>query len=148
LKIFDSQPENRKLYIILSFIAWIPITVYTFFSHPISPFPSNVIASEIIDSLILWFSFQLSLLCLMYVIIETFRRYLNKTGKMWNEVTQNSYSVYIIHVIVLGVIALVMLNMAIVSLLKFLILAFSTFLVSNLISSLYRQVATSRRATN
>jgi hypothetical protein len=84
----------------------------------------------------------------MYVMIETFRRYLDKSGKIWNEMTQNSYSVYIIHVIVLGVIALVMLNTAIASLLKFLILALSTYLISNLISSLYRQVATGRRATN
>jgi fucose 4-O-acetylase-like acetyltransferase len=148
LKIFDSEPENKKLYINLSFIAWIPITVYTFFSHHIYSNPGYIVVSEIIDRLILWFSYQLSLLCLMYVMIEAFRRYLNKSGRMWDEMTQNSYSVYIIHVIVLGVIALAMLNTAIASLLKFLILALSTYLVSNLITSLYRQVATSRRATS
>jgi fucose 4-O-acetylase-like acetyltransferase len=148
LKIFDSEPVNKKLCTVLSFIAWIPITVFVFFSHNISCNPGYIIVSEIIDRLILWFSYQLSLLCLMYVMIETFRRYLDTSGKMWNEMTQNSYYVYIIHVIVLGVIALAMLNMAIASLLKFLILALSTYSVSNLISSLYRQAVTSRRATS
>ena len=63
----------------------------------------------------------------------------DKPGKIWNELNQNSYYVYIIHVVVSGGIALILLNTAIPSILKYLILTVSTILVSNLIISLYRR---------
>ncbi len=39
----------------------------------------------------------------MYVMIESFWRYLDKTGRLWSELSRNSYGVYIIHVIVIGI---------------------------------------------
>ena len=57
----------------------------------------------------------------MYVMVETFWRYFDKTGRIWSELNRNSYGVYIIHVIVIGVIALPLLNSAMPSLLKYLI---------------------------
>ncbi|MHC4538558.1 MAG: acyltransferase family protein, partial [Planctomycetota bacterium] len=118
LKVFDGKLESKMLYHIVSSIALIPITVYIFFL--IFPFvsPGNFIVSKIIDRLIVWFCFQLSLFCLVYVMVETFRRYQDKQGKLRNELNKNSYYVYIIHVIVMGGIALFMLNTAIPSLLK------------------------------
>jgi len=77
-------------------------------------------------------------------MISTFRYYLNKQGRIGKEWNKNSYYVYIIHVIVLGVIALTMLNLAIPSLLKYLILTLSTFVASNLIISLARKLWKSR----
>ncbi|MBW7992016.1 MAG: hypothetical protein FVQ84_18650 [Planctomycetes bacterium] len=81
-------------------------------------------------------------------MIETFWRYLDKPGKIWNELNKNSYYVYIIHVIVMGGIALVMLDTAIPSLLKYLILTVSTYAACNLIVSFYRKVITSEIFTN
>jgi hypothetical protein len=71
-------------------------------------------------------------------MINTFRYYLDKQGRIGKELNKNSYYVYIIHVIVLGVIALIMLNVAIPSLLKYLVLMVSTFVASNLIIILAR----------
>ncbi len=144
LKVFDAKLESKMLYNIVNSIAWIPITVYTFFL--LYPWfnPGNFIVSEIIHRLILWFSYQLSLLCLVYMMIETFRRYQDKQGKLRKELNKNSYYVYIIHVIVIGGIALTMLNTAIPSLLKYLILTVSAYVASNLIIYFYRKVIKSK----
>jgi peptidoglycan/LPS O-acetylase OafA/YrhL len=139
-KIFEIKPEGRMLYIIINSIAWIPITAYIFFLLYLWFKPGSFIISKIIDRLIVWFCFHLSLLCMMYLMIETFRRYLDKTGKIPNELNRNSYNVYIIHVIVMGVIALVMLTTTIPSLLKYLILTVSTFIACNLIIYFYRKL--------
>ncbi len=141
LNVFDAKPQSKMLYLIVNAIAWIPITAYIFFL--LYPWfrPGYFIVSETIDRLILWFSYQFSLLCLVYVTIDTFRRYQDKQGRLRNELNRNSYYVYIIHVIVMGGLALIMLNTAIPSLLKHLILAASTFVVSNLIVSLSRKAA-------
>ena len=60
------------------------------------------------------------------------------------ELNRNSYYIYIIHVIVIGGIALAMLNTAIPSLVKYLIATVSTYAVSNLIISFYRKVIKSK----
>ena len=96
----------------------------------------------------MWLGFHLSLLCLLYLMIETFRRYFDKPGRIWNELNQNSYYVYIIHVIVIGGIALLLLNTAVPSILKYLILTLSTTVASNLIVSLYRRAVTGIKAMN
>jgi peptidoglycan/LPS O-acetylase OafA/YrhL len=77
-------------------------------------------------------------------MINTFRYYLNKQGRLSKELNGNSYSVYIIHVIVIGGIALTMLNTAIPSLLKYLILTVSTYIACNLIVYFYRKVIKSK----
>jgi len=143
LRVFDKKPESKKLYNIVNYTSWIPITVYIFFLVLPVLSPGAVLISKIMDRVIVWLSFQLSLLSIVYLMIESFWRYFDKPGKIWNELNQNSYYVYIIHVIVLGGLALLMLNTAIPSILKYLILVISTFLVSNLIISLYRRAAKS-----
>ena len=142
LNVFDAKPESKTLYNIVNSTSWIPIMFYIFFLiFPVVFSPGNYLISKVIDRLILWFCFQLSLLSMMYLMIETFRRYLDKPGKIWNELNKNSYGVYIIHVIVIGVIAFLLLNTAIPSVLKYLILIVTSYLASNLIVSLYRKVA-------
>lgn len=73
-------------------------------------------------------------------MVTTFRYYLNKQGKISKMLNENSYHVYIIHVIVIGCIALIMLNLTIPSLLKYLTLAVSTWVISNLIVYFYRSL--------
>ena len=143
-KVFDAKPRIKMIYRIVNSIAWVPVTAYIFFL--LYPWfkPGSFIISEIVHKLILWLSFHLSLLCLVYIMIETFRRYQDKQGKLRSELNKNSYFVYIIHVIVTGGIALIMLNTAIPSLIKYLILTVSTYAVSNLIISSYRKIITSK----
>jgi fucose 4-O-acetylase-like acetyltransferase len=144
LKVFDAKPESKKLYNIVNYTSWIPITVYIFFLILPVLSPGTVIVSKIIDRVIVWFCFHLSLLCLVYVMIVTFWRYLDKPGRIWNELNRNSYYVYIIHVIVLGGIASLLLKPALPSLVKYPILVVSSYAACNLIISLYRRAVTSQ----
>ena len=132
-KVFDAKPGSAVLYHVVNATDWIPITVYIIFLlYPLFC-PGQFIVSHVIDRLIVWFCFHLSLLCLMYVTIETFRRYLDRRGRIWSELNRNSLYVYIIHVIVTGALALAMLNTPIPSLGKYAILTTSTFVASHLI---------------
>ncbi len=144
LKTFDSKGKSKKFYIILSCTAWIPVTLYISLLFNSLLNPGKYILSEIVDSLLIRFSFLLALLCILYVMINTFRFFLNKSGKIRKEMNRNSYNVYIIHVIVIGGIALTMLDTAIPSLLKYLILTASAYSASNLIVYFYRKVLGSK----
>jgi len=144
LKTFESKGKSKKLYIILSCTVWIPVALYISLLFNSLLNPGKYILSEIVDSLLIRFNFLLSLLCLLYVMINTFRFFLNKSGKIRKEMNRNSYNVYIIHVIVIGGIALTMLDTAIPSLLKYLILTASTYSASNLIVYFYRKVIRSK----
>jgi len=145
-KVFDAKPESKKLYNFVNYTSWLPVTAYIFFLILPVISPDTVIVSKTIDRVIVWLCFHLSLLSIVYLMIETFRRYFDKPGKIWNELNQNSYYVYIIHVIVIGGIALAMLNVAIPSIVKYLILLVSTVVASNLIVSLYRRAVAGRKA--
>ena len=138
LKVFDREPKGNVLYVTVNTLAWIPIMAYVVFLLYPWFYPGSFVISEIIDKVTLWVSYQVSLLALVYVTIETFRRYQNKQGKLGNELNKNSYYVYIIHVIVTGSVALIMLNTAIPSVSKHLLLTVSTFVASNLAVSLFR----------
>ncbi len=139
-QVFDAKPEGKTLYIIANALAWVPVMAYISFLLYPWLHPGRFIVNEIADRLILWFSFQLALLCLMYLTIETFRRYLSRQGRLSQELGRNSYGVYLIHVIVTGGFATLMLNLAIPSVLKYAILAASTFVASHLIVSVVRRI--------
>jgi peptidoglycan/LPS O-acetylase OafA/YrhL len=143
-KVLESEPKNKKLDIILHSTGWIPINLYIFLLIYSLVKPGDYLVSEIADTLMLRLNFVLSLAYLLYVIITIFRKHLNKQSRIMPELNKNSYGVYIIHVIVMGGIALTMLNTAIPSLLKFLLLTVSTFAISNLVVSCYRRAVTSK----
>ena len=71
-------------------------------------------------------------------MIQTFRFYLDKQSKLWNELNRNSYYVYIIHVVVMGLLATLMLDWETSSLMKYLILTVSTFVACNVMISCCR----------
>ena len=142
--IFASRPGSKKLYIAVNATAWIPVGVYTVLLIIWLLNPNFMLVSPIVGSLVFWLSFCLSLLCLVYLTVETFRFFLDRPGRIWNELNKNSYYVYIIHVIVLGGIALALLNTSLPSLSKYLILSVSTYVASNVIVSLSRRALGAR----
>jgi len=144
LRIFESDVTSKKLYIVINCTAWIPLNLYILVLINFFIRPDSFIFSEIIDIILLWFGFHLSLLCLLYLMVTTFRYYLNRQGKILKALNENAYNVYIIHVIVIGCIALIMLNTTIPSLLKYLTLAVSTWVISNLIVYFYRNLIKSK----
>jgi DMSO/TMAO reductase YedYZ heme-binding membrane subunit len=148
-KAFEVKPKEQTMYIVVSSIAWIPITVHIFSRvfWVLSMGALGGIVSPFVDRLIWWLGFDLSVLCMVYLMVQSFWRYLDRTGRVWGELNRNSYGVYIIHVIVVGVIALPLLNVALPAIVKFLILMVSAYVVSNLIVGLYRRAVNSIKAT-
>jgi len=148
LKTFESEGKSKKLYHIINGTSWIPVTLYLGIIIYSIVKPDDFIVSRTVDQLFIRFFFHVSLLSLLYTVISTFRYYLNKQGKLGKALNTNSYHVYIIHVIVIGGIALTMLNTTIPSLLKYLILTVSSYVASNLIVYCYRKVVTRTRISS
>ena len=91
------------------------------------------------DVMLVWFGFNLSLLGLLYAVINTFRYYLNREGVILKRLNSCSFGVYVIHFIVMGAIAVILLNTALPSLTKYAVLAVSTYAASSLIVFLYKE---------
>ena len=137
--LFAEKPKTKLLYNVINSIAWNPITahifarLYPFFYHEgfsVTP----------LYRIIWWVSFYLSLICLMYLMIESFRRYLDKSGNLWDLLNKSSYGVYIIHVIMIGVFGTLLLNLTIPAEVKYPLLILSTYLVSNFVVWTYHSV--------
>lgn len=138
-KVFAGKPKGRKLYIAANVTAWIPITVHIFARIYPFIFPEGFSVTPLYR-LIWWISFDLSLLCLLYLMIESFRRYANKSGRIWIELNRNSYGVYIIHVIMIGFFGTMLLNLDWPALAKYPTLIILTYLSSNVVVSGYRSL--------
>ena len=102
--------------------------------------PGTRFVSQMVDGIVLACAYRLSLLSLSYVLVATFRFYRDTQGKLGRVLNANSYNVHIIHLVVLGGIALCMLNTEIPSLWKYLILTVCTYAASNVIVYLYREL--------
>ncbi|MCF7824094.1 MAG: acyltransferase [Candidatus Marinimicrobia bacterium] len=137
--LFKELSAKKNLYNIVTSVAWIPICVHI--GARLVPFfyPEDFSITSLY-LLVWWFSFNLSLLALMYIMIESFRRFFDKPGKIWDALNRNSYGVYIIHVIVIGVFGTLLLHVNIPAVLKYLSLIVLTYAVSNLLVSAYRGV--------
>jgi len=149
LNVFESTVKNRKYYIISNVVLTVSMTVFTvvalnLFFNMIDANRDYYFVSEWIDKLFYYISALLVMLSFLHVFVYSFRWSFNKTNGMLDELNNNSYSVYIIHVIVMGVFALLLTKISIPTYLKFFILTILTFVVSNSIISAYRRVFKSR----
>jgi hypothetical protein len=137
--VFSKKAQSKTLYTVVSSIAWIPITVHILARvYPIL-FPEAFSVTPLYR-LIWWLSFDLSLLCMLYLMVETFWRYVDKPGRIWSELSKNSYAVYILHVIFIGVFGTLLLNTNLPALVKYPALVLLVYLGSNLIVSGYRSI--------
>ena len=135
-RVFASKP-SRALYIVILCTVWIPIALYQFFYVQAFINPGVYVFSEVFDTLLIWANFHLSLLGLLYILIQTFR-FLPDFGKIGRYLSANSYHVYIVHTIIIGGIALLLLKATLPSLVKFAILTAVTYILSNLFVPLFR----------
>lgn len=147
MKVFNSINKNKKRDTILHSIGWIPMNLYIFLLIYGLINPEGHLISKIVDTAILRLSFVLSLAYLLYAMVTTFQNYCNRNGKIWNELNNNSYGVYIIHVIVMGILALMLKGTSTPSLIKLLIVTIATFILSNGIVFLYRSTVKTRRVS-
>jgi peptidoglycan/LPS O-acetylase OafA/YrhL len=82
--------------------------------------------------------------------VATFKYYFNRQGRLGRDLGKLSYNVYIIHIMVMGPIALVLLSTDFPALVKYPVLALSTYVASNLLVYAYARLVemlTARPAT-
>ena len=77
---------------------------------------------------------------MVYLMVESFWRYVDRSGKLWRTLSQNSFGVYIIHVILIGIFGTLLLNTSLPALVKYLLLIITTYVGSNLLVSAYYAV--------
>ena len=143
---FAELPKKKTLYNVVNSIAWIPVTAHIFARLFPLFYPEGFTVTPLYR-LIWWLSFHLSLLSMLYAMIETFWRYFDRTGRISSELNKNSYGVYIIHVIMIGVFGTLLLNLNLPALVKYPVLILLTYGVSNLVVSLYRGLVQVIRAS-
>lgn len=142
-KIFAEKPHKKTLYNVVNAIAWIPVTghilarIWPFF------FPEEF-AITAMYRFWWWLSFYVSLVAMAYAIIMTFWLYIDRNGRLWVELNRNSFGVYIIHTILIGVFGTMLLKVDLSGELKYLLLFIATYLGSNLFVSVYRRVRQKR----
>jgi len=137
--LFARLPKKKTLYNVANSVAWLPLTGQIFVRLWPFFFPESYAVTPFYR--ILWFtSFHLSSIVMAYVMVESFWRYLDKPGKVWKELNHNSYGVYIIHVIVIGIFGSLLLGLNLPGWAKYFILFVLSYLGSNLLVSLYRWV--------
>jgi len=138
--VFAEKPSGKRLYNIVNGIAWIPVTAHIFV-RLIPFFSTEGFTVTPMYRLMWWLSFDLALLCMMYVMVESFRRYFDQSGRIWSELNRNSYGVYIIHVIMIGIFGTLLMKLGLPVYVKYPLLIILTYLGSNLLVSTYKNLA-------
>lgn len=133
----NSEKRNRRLYIAVSSALWIPLNVYVIVLLNFFLRPGEYILSAAGDGLVLWISSYLSILGMLYCAVTTFKYYFDRQGRLGRILSRLSYTVYIIHMAVMGPIALALLGTDLPALLKYPILSAATYVASNLIAYAY-----------
>jgi fucose 4-O-acetylase-like acetyltransferase len=134
--VFAELPKSKTLYIVASSVAWLPVTGHIFVR--LWPFFVPEFSVTPLYQLLWFVSFHLSSLVMVYVMVESFRLYVTRTGKLWEVLNRNSYGVYIIHVVMIGIFGTMLLNTGLPAVVKWLLLIASTYVGSNLLVSIYR----------
>lgn len=137
-----SKPLSKKIYIVSNVVMTLGLTIYTIvalnlFFNLIDPSRNFYFISSIADRIIYYLSMLLSTLIFIHILIYPFHKSLNKPLKLWNNWNRNSYYVYIIHLVVMGFIALATLQLPIPNWINYLLITILTFFVSNGLVSLY-----------
>ena len=147
LRVFDTEQRNMKLYIAVNATAWIPSNIYVITLLNYIFRPGQYLVSEAADLLLLWFGFHLSMLALLYCAVTTFKFFFNRQGPLGRELGRLSYNVYIIHIAVMGPIALALLKVDVPGILKYPILTITTYAACNLIAYAYAKTVKNLAAT-
>jgi surface polysaccharide O-acyltransferase-like enzyme len=137
--VFAKKPGGKRLYYTVNTIAWIPITAHIFI-RLIPFFVGEGFLVTPLYRLFWWLSFDLSLLSMLYLMVETFRRYFDGTGPAWSALNRSSYGVYIIHVILIGVFGTLLMKLGLPVYVKYPALILLTWGGSNLLVLAYKRM--------
>ena len=142
LKVFELK-SSKKSYIISNIVLTFSMGIYTvvalnLFFNIIEPGRNYYFISEFFDRLLYYSSMLITMFSMLYVFIYSFKKSLNISNWLMEQLASNSYFVYIIHVIVMGLVALSIINISMPVYVKLLIVIVLTYLISNLVVYLYR----------
>ncbi|RKD91875.1 acyltransferase family protein [Mangrovibacterium diazotrophicum] len=135
LNVFDNWQKNVRQYIWGNVLLTVVLCIFTavalnLFFNLITPGRDFYFVSELVDRLVYQFTAILSMFSFLYVLLYAFRFQLNRTNNLLAQLAASSYSVYIIHTVVLGIFALILLKSGLPSSLKFIVLTISTYATS------------------
>lgn len=139
-RVFQGELHKGKIFKIVNWCSSVPITLYIGILLYGIFNPEQYLLSESMDQIVKQLFFQISLFCLSYNLLIGFYKNFNTHGKISHILSRNSYSVYIIHVVVLGIIALGLMPLDMPSLVKYFILVISTYITCNILVSLYQKL--------
>jgi peptidoglycan/LPS O-acetylase OafA/YrhL len=140
LRVFETERKGKGLYIAAACTAWIPLDLYVIVLLNFFLRPGQYFVSLPVDLLVMWIGFYLSLLMLLYLLLVGGRFWWNRQGRLGKALSESSYGVYIIHLVVVGGIALLLLDTGIPSLWKAVILTVSAYAVSSALVYGYREL--------
>ncbi len=140
LNVFESKTKNKRLFILSNVVLTLSLGIFTvvalnFLFNMIEPERNIYIISGTVDGTIYYSSLLLAMFSFLFILIYVFQFRINYTNRIMSELSKNSYSVYIIHTVVIGLIALAILNIYMPAVIKFLLVTVLTFIVSNLLVS-------------
>lgn len=145
LNVFAEGKKNIKLYITANVVFSLSLGIFTavalnLFFNMIDPQREYYFVSPFFDRLFYYISALASMFSILYVLIHVFRYNFNKQGALIKQLNKNSYTVYIIHMIVLGLVVWAQINLNWPALVKYFLTAFLTFAISNVLISSYRSL--------
>ena len=138
IKIFDGEWQNPKIHFISAGALLLSLGIYTVFAlnlffNLIEPGRNHFYISSFADRAVYYSAALIAMLGFLQVFIHYFRKNLNRTGNILSELSKSSFSVYILHMIVIGLLAMAMINIHAHGGIKFVLLSTLTFLLSNMI---------------
>jgi len=134
-RVFISPLKNRMVFFLTVCTVWVPVALYRYLHMN----PGTSVLPGAVEVLAHWLSFHLSLAGVMFVLINTFRMWINGQGKVTCVLNANAYGVYVIHTVVMGGVAWLLLDVAMPSVVKFCILTLATYGLSNGVVWFYHQ---------
>lgn len=137
--VLETGEKKRKLYIAVAATAWIPMNLYTIVLINFFVRPGKYFVSLPVDRILMFVGFHLSMLAMIYLAVTTFRNWFKSSGQISNELAKLSYGAYIVHVPVVGLIAMALAGSDMPGLGKYLIVAVGAWVVSNLLVWGYRR---------
>lgn len=141
LSLFE-KPLNKKWYVISNISMSVGITFYTLialnlFFNMIDPNREYYFISSWADRTLYYFFILVLAFSFLHVLMYPFQKYLNKPIAFFDRLNRNSYYVYIIHMIVMGLVSLFLVKVPAPVFVNYLLVIIATYLVSNFVVSLY-----------
>jgi peptidoglycan/LPS O-acetylase OafA/YrhL len=144
-RIFNTEVKNKKLYITANVLLTIALGLFTaialnLFFNIIDPDRNYYFISPFVDKTAYYTSSMVSMLSFLYVLLYAFRFSLNKTNWILENLNRGSYQVYIIHMIVLGLVALLLISSGMPAFVKYILLVVITYALSNFLVWIYNRL--------